>query len=41
LHFSVTSAAYEGKPDSLELQGDHGAVRFRNMVLAPLTKQAK
>lgn len=32
---------YEGKPGSLELQGDHGAVRFRNLVLTPLTKKAK
>ena len=32
---------YEGKPGSLELQGDHGAVRFRNLVLTPLTKEAK
>ncbi|HEY2018888.1 MAG TPA: DUF1080 domain-containing protein [Bryobacteraceae bacterium] len=30
---------YEGKPGSLELQGDHGAVRFRNLVLTPLTKK--
>jgi hypothetical protein len=32
---------YEGKPGSLELQGDHGAVKFRNLVLTPLTKKAK
>jgi 3-keto-disaccharide hydrolase len=32
---------YEGKPGSLELQGDHGAVKFRNVVLTPLTKKAK
>ena len=25
---------------SLELQGDHGAVRFRNLVLTPLIKKA-
>lgn len=30
---------YEGKPGALELQGDHGAVRFRNLVLTPLTKK--
>jgi hypothetical protein len=29
---------YEGKPGSLELQGDHGAVQFRNVVLTPLTQ---
>ena len=32
---------YESKPGSLELQGDHGAVKFRNLVLTPLTKKAK
>lgn len=32
---------YEGKPGSLELQGDHGAVKFRNLVLTPLTKKAR
>jgi len=32
---------YEGKPGSLELQGDHGAVQFRNLVLTPLTKKGK
>lgn len=30
---------YEGKPGSLELQGDHGPVRFRNLVLTPLTQR--
>ena len=38
----LTGIAYdpdEGKPGSLELQGDHGAVRFRNLVLTPLTKK--
>ena len=30
---------YEGKPGSLELQGDHGEVEFRNVVLIPLTKK--
>jgi 3-keto-disaccharide hydrolase len=29
---------YEGKPGSLELQGDHGSVQFRNLVLTPLTQ---
>jgi hypothetical protein len=32
---------YEGKPGSLELQGDHGAVQFRNLILTPLTKKGK
>jgi Domain of Unknown Function (DUF1080) len=31
---------YEGQPGALELQGDHGAVEFRNVVLTPLTKHA-
>ena len=31
---------YEGKPGSLELQGDHGEVEFRNLVLTPLTKNS-
>ncbi len=30
---------YEGKPGSLELQGDHGEVEFRNVVLTPLIKK--
>jgi Domain of Unknown Function (DUF1080) len=30
---------YEGQPGSLELQGDHGEVEFRNIVLTPLTKK--
>ena len=30
---------YEGKPGALELQGDHGAVEFRNLVLTPLVKR--
>jgi hypothetical protein len=29
---------YEGQPGALELQGDHGAVEFRNVVLTPLVK---
>ncbi|HEY6991757.1 MAG TPA: DUF1080 domain-containing protein [Bryobacteraceae bacterium] len=40
----LTGIAYdphERKPGSLELQGDHGAVKFRNLVLTPLTKKAK
>jgi hypothetical protein len=32
---------YEGKPGALELQGDHGAVQFRNVVLTPLTQTKK
>ncbi|HXJ38277.1 MAG TPA: hypothetical protein VNH18_03300, partial [Bryobacteraceae bacterium] len=32
---------YEGKPGALELQGDHGAVQFRNIVLTPLTQKKK
>ena len=29
----------EGKPGPLELQGDHGPVEFRNVVLVPLVKK--
>ena len=29
---------FEGQPGALELQGDHGAVEFRNIVLTPLVK---
>ena len=32
---------YEGEPGALELQGDHGAVQFRNLVLTPLTHPKK
>ena len=32
---------YEGQPGALELQGDHGAVQFRNMVLTPLGQKKK
>ena len=32
---------YEGEPGALELQGDHGAVQFRNIVLTPLTQKKK
>jgi hypothetical protein len=28
----------EGQPGPLSLQGDHGAIEFRNIVLTPLTK---
>jgi hypothetical protein len=28
----------EGQPGPIELQGDHGAVQFRNIVLTPLTQ---
>jgi hypothetical protein len=31
---------YEGQPGALELQGDHGAVEFRNLVLTPLVKRS-
>jgi len=30
---------FEGQPGALELQGDHGAVEFRNVVLTPLVKR--
>jgi len=30
---------FEGQPGALELQGDHGAVEFRNIVLTPLVKR--
>jgi hypothetical protein len=30
---------YEAEPGALELQGDHGAVQFRNLVLTPLTQR--
>jgi hypothetical protein len=30
--------AHEGEPGPIELQGDHGAIEFRNLVLTPLTK---
>jgi hypothetical protein len=30
---------FEGRPGSIELQGDHGSVEFRNLVLIPLTKR--
>jgi hypothetical protein len=39
----LTGIAYdanEGEPGSIELQGDHGAVEFRNIILKPLTKSA-
>lgn len=29
---------FEGRPGPIELQGDHGAVEYRNIVLVPLTK---
>jgi hypothetical protein len=29
---------YEGQPGPIELQGDHGPVEFRNLILTPLTK---
>jgi hypothetical protein len=32
---------YEGEPGALELQGDHGAVQFRNLVLTRLTQPKK
>jgi len=37
----LTGIAYdpnEGKPGSIELQGDHGPVEFRNIVLTPLRR---
>jgi hypothetical protein len=30
---------FEGRPGPIELQGDHGAVDFRNLVLVPLTER--
>jgi hypothetical protein len=30
-----------GLPGSIELQGDHATVSFRNIVLTPLTKKGK
>jgi hypothetical protein len=30
---------FEGRPGPIELQGDHGAVEFRNLVLTPLTRK--
>ncbi len=30
---------FEGRPGSIELQGDHGSVEFRNLVLTPLTQR--
>jgi hypothetical protein len=30
---------FEGRPGPIELQGDHGAVDFRNLVLIPLTRR--
>jgi hypothetical protein len=30
---------YEGQPGPIELQGDHGPVEFRNLILTPLTKR--
>jgi len=29
---------YEGQPGAIELQGDHGAVQFRNITLTPLAQ---
>jgi hypothetical protein len=40
----LTGIAYdpnEAKPGSIELQGDHGPVEFRNIVLTPLTQKGK
>ena len=30
---------YEDKPGAIELQGDHGSVEFRNLILTPLTRR--
>jgi Domain of Unknown Function (DUF1080) len=30
---------FEDQPGPIELQGDHGAVKFRNIVLVPLTQR--
>ena len=32
---------FEGRPGPIELQGDHGSVEFRNIVLVPLTKRKR
>ncbi len=32
---------HEGQPGPIELQGDHGEVQYRNIVLAPLTQKGK
>jgi hypothetical protein len=40
----LTGIAYdpfEAKPGSIELQGDHGPVEFRNLVLTPLEHKGK
>jgi hypothetical protein len=34
----IAIAPFEGRPGPIELQGDHGGVAFRNIVLAPLTQ---
>jgi hypothetical protein len=30
---------FEGQPGPIELQGDHGAIEYRNLVLVPLTQR--
>ena len=33
---AIAFSPFEGEPGSIELQGDHGPVEFRNIVLTPL-----
>ena len=35
----IAMNSFEGKPGPIELQGDHGAVEYRNIVLTPLTQR--
>ena len=35
--FAIVDEA-EGEPGAIELQGDHGPVEFRNLILTPLYK---
>ncbi len=36
---AIAFSPFEAEPGSIELQGDHGPVEFRNLVLTPLYKQ--
>jgi hypothetical protein len=35
---AMASDANEGEPGPLSLQGDHGPIEYRNIVVTPLTK---
>jgi hypothetical protein len=35
---AIAFSPFEGEPGSIELQGDHGPVEFRNVVITPLYK---